>query len=150
MTTLIFISCKFTATNRTSSEQGTFCWFCRWPIRARLDQGPRFDVVIVMKFIAAFALLALSASCNKFLPVDVGQGQGHGLVLRVDTVHSQVTIDHEEIPNLIEGMTFSYPVKDRSLLRGLHPLDSVTFTLKETSPGNFEVEAIHVESHPKS
>lgn len=87
-------------------------------------------------------MLAGIASCDKIFPVDVGEGQAKGTVLRVDTVHYQVTLDHEEVPNLIEAMTFSYPVKDRAMLRDLHPLDTVIFTLKETSPGSFEVESI--------
>jgi Cu/Ag efflux protein CusF len=87
-------------------------------------------------------LTAAVASCDKIFPVDVGQGDAKGTVLRVDTVHYLVTIDHEEIPNLIQAMTFSYPVKNRAMLRDLRPLDTVMFTLKELSPGNFEVESI--------
>jgi protein SCO1/2 len=84
----------------------------------------------------------MCSACSKLFPVDVGQGQANGVVLQVDTVHDLVTLDHDQIPDLIEGMTFAYPVKSPTLLTDLHPLDSVHFTLKETSPGDFEVESI--------
>lgn len=95
-----------------------------------------------MKVALVIAVSIAFCSCSKLFPVDVGEGQAQGTVLRVDTVHNQVTLDHKEIPNLIEAMTFSYPVKDRALLRNIHPLDTVLFTLKETAPGSFEIEAI--------
>jgi Cu/Ag efflux protein CusF len=95
-----------------------------------------------MKSALAVLLVASCLGCNKLFPVDVGQGQAKGMVLRIDTVHNLVTLDHDEIPNLIEGMTFSYPVKDGRMLRQVHLLDTVIFTLRETSPGSFEVESM--------
>ena len=55
-----------------------------------------------------------------------------GQVLSVDTERKQITIRHEDIPNLMPGMTMSFPVADEKLLQGREPGELVMATLEVT------------------
>jgi protein SCO1/2 len=53
----------------------------------------------------------------------------------IDAQDGQVTLQHEAIPGLMEAMTMSYPVTDRSALSELHPGDKIMATmLADPSP----------------
>lgn len=53
----------------------------------------------------------------------------HGTVVQVDEKDSQVTLQHEAIPGLMEAMTMDYPVTDKAALSELHPGDRIFATL---------------------
>jgi protein SCO1/2 len=56
-------------------------------------------------------------------------------VVAIDAQDGQVTLQHEAIPGLMEAMTMSYPVTDRSALSELHPGDKIMATmLADPSP----------------
>lgn len=52
-----------------------------------------------------------------------------GTVVRVDSQDGQVMLQHDAIPGLMEAMTMSYPVTDRSALSELHPGDRIMATM---------------------
>jgi protein SCO1/2 len=52
-----------------------------------------------------------------------------GRVISVDTTDQRVMIAHDEIPNYMMAMTMPFKVKDRRLLDGVAPGDSVVGTL---------------------
>lgn len=55
-----------------------------------------------------------------------------GQVLAVDQARQQVTIKHDDIPNLMPGMTMSFPVANPELLKGREPGELITATLEVT------------------
>jgi Cu/Ag efflux protein CusF len=55
----------------------------------------------------------------------------------VDFEHHMVTLAHGTVPNLLHPMTYAYPVKTDSLMRGLEPNDTISFTIQELKPGSF-------------
>lgn len=52
-----------------------------------------------------------------------------GTVMKTDAQDGQVVLDHEAIPGLMEAMTMSYPVVDRSVIPELHPGDKIMATV---------------------
>ena len=84
-------------------------------------------------------LFLVLAGCNRLYPVDVGVGTGRGVVRRVDFEHHMITLSHGTIPNLLNAMTYAYPVKSDSIMKGLKALDTVSFTIQEIKPGSFVV-----------
>jgi len=84
-----------------------------------------------------FVTFIIIAGCNKLYPVDVGVDSGRGIVRRVDFEHHMVTLSHGTVPNLLHPMTYAYPVKTDSLMRGLQPNDTISFTIQEIKPGSF-------------
>ncbi|HWF43943.1 MAG TPA: copper-binding protein [Candidatus Kapabacteria bacterium] len=77
----------------------------------------------------------------------VKQGQGRGLVQAIDSSGKSVTLDHNDIPGIMDAMAMSYPVESPQLLQGVKPGDSVIFTLKEPEPGEYVVSAISSIKH---
>ena len=66
---------------------------------------------------------------------------GHGVVQAVDVERGEVTIDHDDIPGLMKGMTMTFEVPDRSLLGGIGAGDAVDFSVREEG-GRYLVTAI--------
>lgn len=59
-----------------------------------------------------------------------------GQVLAVDAERRHVTVQHNDIPDLMPGMTMSFPVAEASLLDGLTPGDTIVGALEvNTSTG---------------
>jgi protein SCO1/2 len=59
-----------------------------------------------------------------------------GMVLKVDRAQPGMVVSHEPIPNLMEGMTMAFPVRDAREIEGLVPGAIIEFTLvvtKDTS-----------------
>ena len=52
-----------------------------------------------------------------------------GVVMKVDTAKSRVTLDHEEIKGFMAAMVMSYLVTRRELLKGLEAGNKVRFTV---------------------
>lgn len=55
---------------------------------------------------------------------------GEGVVRAVFPEEAQVSIEHDEIPGLMEAMTMSFDVPDPALLAGLAPGMAIRFTLR--------------------
>jgi Cu/Ag efflux protein CusF len=66
-------------------------------------------------------------------------GEGRGKLLRMDTVHKQVTLDHDHVPAMMQSLIMAYPVTSTALFNGLKVGDSVSFTLTATRSTNFLV-----------
>jgi Cu/Ag efflux protein CusF len=62
-------------------------------------------------------------------------GVGLGVVRAIDTSAKKVTLDHGNIPGIMEAMAMSYPVAQTEMLQGIHVGDSVGFTLETRSEG---------------
>lgn len=88
------------------------------------------------------------AGCDKIFPVDVGVSSGRGIVRRIDLEHHQVTLSHGTVANLLHPMTYAYPVKNDSVLRSAKEGDTVSFTIQEQKPGEFQVLSMK-QIHPK-
>ena len=84
-------------------------------------------------------IFLILTGCDKFYPVDVGVSTGKGIVRRADFEHHMITLSYGTIPNLLHPMTYAYPVKNDSIMKGLKPEDTVSFTIQEMKPGSFVV-----------
>ena len=69
-----------------------------------------------------------------------GDHAGHGVVVAVDAAKGEVTLDHEDIPGLMKGMTMTFPA-DSKLLAGVEAGQEVDFRVREEG-GRYEVTAI--------
>lgn len=69
-------------------------------------------------------------------------GDGRGKVLRIDTLHHQVTLDHNRIPAMMQSLIMSYTVPNNKIFSGLQVGDSVSFTLSNASSGKYLVTAM--------
>jgi Cu/Ag efflux protein CusF len=58
-------------------------------------------------------------------------GRGEGIVRAVDPVANRVTLDHGEIPGMMEPMLMEFDVANAALLDGLEPGDTVRFQVVE-------------------
>ena len=72
----------------------------------------------------------------------ITEGQGKGIVRAMDSVTKSVTLDHNDIPNVMDAMTMEYHVEKTEVLRGVHVGDSVSFTLQDRGEGNYVVTQI--------
>jgi protein SCO1/2 len=88
------------------------------------DASPKVLVLAL-----AFALGSL-AGCERQAPAR--QYPLKGQVLAVNTERQEITIKHDDIPNLMPGMTMSFPVASADLLKGREPGELVTATLEVT------------------
>jgi protein SCO1/2 len=59
-----------------------------------------------------------------------------GKVVAVDTEKKKVTLDHEEIPGLMNAMEMSFDVGSAKILEGIKPGDKVQGKLKVDSANN--------------
>ena len=72
------------------------------------------------------------------------EGNGKAIVKSIDPAAKTILIDHNTIPGVMDGMAMAYPVDRDELLSVVKPGDSVNFTLKEKSAGEFVISAISV------
>lgn len=54
-------------------------------------------------------------------------GQGRGTVVSVDVEEHQITLDHGDIPGLMEAMVMPFDVDDPALLEAAEPGQEVVF-----------------------
>lgn len=75
-----------------------------------------------------------------------------GLVKRINIAANQITLKHEDIPNLgMPGMTMPFMVEDQTLLQGIQVGDQVKFSVKENDDGELVIIwLIKVEQVPAS
>ncbi len=71
-----------------------------------------------------------------------------GQVLAVDPARKELTIKHEDIPNLMPAMTMAYPVATPELLQGRTPGELITGVLEVGASSARLVEIVHVGSAP--
>lgn len=55
---------------------------------------------------------------------------GHGVVHQVDRAQGQITIDHEDIPGFMKGMTLTFEVSDPSILERVSSGREVDFRVR--------------------
>jgi protein SCO1 len=69
-----------------------------------------------------------------------------GKVVSVDAARGRILLDHEAIPGVMEAMTMSYALKDKTIAGELHPGDRITATLlvRKTADGYESPELDHV------
>ncbi|MGH7288288.1 MAG: copper-binding protein [Myxococcota bacterium] len=65
---------------------------------------------------------------------------GRGVVVSVDAAKGEITLDHEDIPGLMMGMTMTFHA-DPTLLAGVEPGQQVDFRVREEG-GRYVVTAI--------
>jgi len=91
-------------------------------------------ILMWLGFAFLIAVLAM-AGCSQPMPQksapDVYDIQGKIKALRPDK--TGVTLDHEDIPGLMKGMTMEFPVQDAKLLEGLQVGDQVQGKLQVDS-----------------
>jgi protein SCO1 len=80
--------------------------------------------------VAFLALVLLAVACAR--PPQARQYQLTGQVLVVKPDGSELTIRHDDIKGFMPGMTMPFPVKDRSLTRGVRAGDLIRATLMVT------------------
>lgn len=90
----------------------------------------------------AFALLV--AACSPPAPSDHA---GHGQAVAVDRGARTVTLEHDDIPGLMQAMTMTFSVAPGVDLEGLEPGSEVDFTLR--SEGNALTLTAIAESAPR-
>jgi len=81
----------------------------------------------------ALALMACGGSASSDHP-------GRGVVVSVDAAKGEVTLDHEDIPGLMKGMTMTFHAEP-SLLAGVEAGQAVDFRVREEG-GRYVVTAI--------
>jgi Cu/Ag efflux protein CusF len=72
----------------------------------------------------------------------IKEGQGKGIVRGIDTTTKIITLDHGNIPNVMDAMTMDYHADPSELLRSVKVGDSVSFTAQDRGQGYFAVTAI--------
>ena len=78
----------------------------------------------------------------KISAAPVKSGQGRGIVRTIDTGARTVTLDHGNVPGIMDAMTMEYYCDQPQTLRELKIGDSVAFSLQDRGEGNFVVSAI--------
>lgn len=87
------------------------------------------------RYTRALAVVIMAAGFAAFgcaRPQPARQYRLKGQVLAVDQTRQQVTIKHDDVPDLMPGMTMSFPVASPQLLKGREPGELITATLEVT------------------
>jgi len=96
----------------------------------------------IMKQRRSLSILVILAAFVLVLSACGGGGDhaGQGVVVAVDAAKGEVTLDHEDIPGLMKGMTMTFQA-DSKLLAGIEAGQEVDFRVREEG-GRYEVTAI--------
>ena len=70
-------------------------------------------------------------------------GTGVGVVTEISANKKFITLDHNDIPGIMEAMAMEYPVQSSDLIKDIHVKDSVGFTLTKTPESQYMVTEIH-------
>jgi Cu/Ag efflux protein CusF len=70
-------------------------------------------------------------------------GTGVGVVEHISTDRKFITLDHNDIPGIMEAMAMEYSVQSPDFLKDIHEKDSVRFTLTITPESQYLVTEIH-------
>jgi protein SCO1/2 len=96
--------------------------------------------------VALLIIGLLAAACRDAEPPKRYALQGQ--ILAVDEARGQLTIKHEDIPNLMPGMTMSFPVATADLMQGRTAGELIAGVLEVDAHGGRLVEIVHVGSAP--
>jgi Cu/Ag efflux protein CusF len=93
--------------------------------------------------VSASLLLALGLAVSPALEARGARPdyRGYGLIKGLDPEKGEITLDHGEIPGLMEAMTMTYRVSDPSMLEAFAPGQEVSFRLRDQD-GQYVVTAI--------
>ncbi|MEP7234061.1 MAG: copper-binding protein [Ignavibacteriota bacterium] len=69
-------------------------------------------------------------------------GTGMGIVTDISPDRKFITLDHNDIPMIMDAMAMEYPVENPELLKGIKKNDSVDFTLVKTPESQYVVTVI--------
>ena len=92
----------------------------------------------VSRLSVLFVLVAASGCATSY--------QARGLVLKVDTAASTLTVSHEAIAGFMEPMVMPFAVRDPRVLRGVRPGDLITFRLRPNRSGTEISRLRHVSA----
>ncbi len=84
-----------------------------------------------MGLLATLGVVLASVLSFAAWSADEADYAGHGMVKSVDASAGMVTIDHEDIPGLMMGMTMTFSVSDPELLRGVTPGQVIDFRVRK-------------------
>jgi protein SCO1/2 len=100
------------------------------------------------RWLALFVVLSLAAgiACQRKEPAK--QYPLTGQILAVDTTRNELTINHEDIPNLMPAMTMAYPVATPALMQGRTPGETIKGTLEVDANGGRLVSIEHTGTAP--
>lgn len=88
--------------------------------------------------IAAFSLLGFTAFAQSNPPA--GYPLVNGVVKRIDMANKQITLKHDDIPNLnMPGMTMPFSVESEHILHGLKVGDQVKFAADQNADGDLVI-----------
>jgi Cu/Ag efflux protein CusF len=71
---------------------------------------------IARAVLMGLALASALAACGGAMP---GEHPGEGIVMGVDAEARKVTLDHQDIPGLMQGMTMTFDVAPEVSLEGI-------------------------------
>jgi len=83
------------------------------------------------KLLATLGLILASSLSLATWAAGEGEYAAQGTVKSVDAGAGTVTIDHEDIPGLMMGMTMEFAVSDPEVLRGVAPGQVVDFRVRK-------------------
>ena len=66
-----------------------------------------------------------------------------GVVIKISKDKKFITLDHNDIPDIMDAMAMEYPMQSADLLKDIHVKDSVSFTLTKTPESQYMVTSIH-------
>ena len=89
----------------------------------------------------SFALVVVLASSLAACKGDRTHGTGKGTVAGVDLANSEITLDHGDIPGIMDAMTMTFAVPDKKILEGVAPGAKVEFDI-EVVNGEYRVTGI--------
>lgn len=89
----------------------------------------RFKIPLIAAFLLAFTLLVRSAPEQSASQTF----SARGVILKINTNTSRVTIQHDAIGDYMEAMTMAFDVKDLASLTNLNRGDQATFKLHVTA-----------------
>ena len=79
---------------------------------------------------AVFVLFAFSFARPRSARDWRFEGRGTGVVRGIDTAKAQITLEHGDVPGLMQAMTMTFDVADPKLLEGIEVGDEVGFSLR--------------------
>src|ERR1700759_1200305 len=112
-------------------------------------------LLVLISLLGAASLVGLDGCNGSARPTTNSSKQYpiRGTVVRVDAQDGQLELQHDAIPGLMEAMTMSYPVTDRSALSELHPGDKIVATVladpSSQGPVNLRLSEIVVIAQAK-
>lgn len=99
-------------------------------------------------FLCVLALLCLT-SCRQHSVESRKSYSVRGVVEKVDTTNSSVTVKHEAIPGYMEAMTMPFDVKNTNELRGLKGGDRIAFQMIVTSNDGWIEHIVKLNQSPE-